>query len=127
MSKLTKIPCIAKFLNLLSIEPHTIRDSEGVVVGDVVLIKPVGNFVFMGILDVSVKPILETVPEVWAATFFSTLLQVLLPSVSRGQALQNEETGKPKRPPKASFEDGWVDSGTVQLRPINLEVPVAVL
>lgn len=44
-----------------------------------------------------------------------------------GQALENQEPRQTQCPLKASFEDGWIDLGAVQLGPVDFKIPMRIL
>lgn len=98
------------------------------VVGHFVLGQPVGNLVFVLLLDVPLQRpeiAVETV-DGRPASLLSPLVQILISRRRRGESLQNQKPGEPKCPLEAALEDGRVDAGALKVWPVDLEAPVAV-
>lgn len=63
------------------------------VVGNIGLVDPVGNFILMVILDIAPKTH-ACVEKSRAATLLAALVEICLAGTRSGKALENEETGQ---------------------------------
>jgi hypothetical protein len=143
IERLTQVSGITELLNLLGVKsagisvglslrtgnldkPLTVRYGESVVVGHLSLINPVGDLILMEVLDVTTKAIVLVAVDGWPTALLATLVHVCL-SRSRGwQPLQDQEAGKAKGSLKAPLEDSRINAAALEVRPVDLEVAVAV-
>ncbi len=96
------------------------------IAGDVALFGPL---VFVVILDVLTG--YSIMNEVWIGRRPTPLLRVLvgvpLARFTCGQLFEDKESSQSKSLRKAPLEDSRINTGPFQLRPVHLEVPMAVL
>lgn len=92
------------------------------VIRDVVLFEPVGDLVFVVFFDVAVQALGAEMPLVGATTLLPPLIQVRLASGRGGEALEYQEPGEAQSTLEASLKDGWVNTASIQLGPVNLRM-----
>lgn len=104
-----------------------VRDSKGVIVGDLSLIHPVGDLVLVVILDVSMQLMGIVARRSRAASLLSAFVEIRIANRGCGKALKDQEPGETEGPLETSLEYGRIDTTAFQFWPIDLEVAVAVL
>ncbi len=124
-----KIPGVTELFDPFGVEPFSIRDGKGVIVGYLLFGEPVCNFVLMIFLDVASKGSKVAVISVKArtASLLTTFVEIVIPRTWSGKPLKDQESRKSECSLEAPLENGGIDPGTVKVGPMDFKASVTVL
>jgi hypothetical protein len=121
-----EITRVAELLNALCIEMLTIRNGEGMVVGNILLREPISNLILVVVFDIS-KENISTLVHLRSATLLASLVEICFSGGCCWQSLKDKQTGQAQRPLEASLEDGRINARSIKIGPVDLKVSVRIL